>query len=72
MTHTTWYLYGITPQDLEGKEYYEALEFKREHGDRLFKKLYTMDRNNSEDVQMHYVLKALHHTEELINERYAV
>lgn len=70
MNHSTFYLYGITPQDLENKEYFEALEFKREKGKELYRKLYNMDRDNAEDVQLHYVLKALRHTEELINERY--
>lgn len=70
MNHSTFYLYGITTQDLEGKEYFEALEFKRKNGNELYRKLYNMQRDNAEDVQMHYVLKALRHTEELINERY--
>ena len=70
--HSTSYLYGITPQDLIGKEYFEALEFKREAGKSLYAYLYDKRRDNAEDVQMHYVLKALRHTEELIAERTAV
>ncbi len=72
MTHSTFYLYGVLPNELEGMEYFEALEFKKENGKNLYTRLYHMRRDNSEDVQMHYVLKALNHTEDLISERYAV
>lgn len=71
MTHSTFYLYGITPQDLIGKEYFEALEFKKEQGTNLYRRLYHTRRDNAEDVQMHYVLKALKHTQKLLDERTA-
>ena len=72
MQHSTSYLYGISPDDLAGKEYFEALDYKREAGKRLYAYLYDKRRTSDEDVQLHYVLKALRHTEELINERTAI
>ncbi len=72
MTHSTFYLYGILPNELEGMEYFDALEFKKKHCIDLYRRLYHMKRDNAADVQLHYVLKALNHTEALISERYAV
>ena len=72
MNHNTHYLYGITPQDIEDMKYYDALEYKKQQGNKLYKALYYSRRNEREDVQMHYVAKALNHTQKLIDERTAV
>ena len=69
MNHSTEYLYGITPQDLEDMKYFEALEYKKQQGQKLYKSLYDMRRNEREDVRMHYVAKALKHTQKLLDER---
>ncbi len=69
MNHSTEYLYGIPPLHLEDKLYYEALEFKKQQGQKLYKSLYNMRRNDREDVRMHYVSKALKHTQLLLDER---
>lgn len=72
MKHSTFYLYGIYPHQLEGMEYYEALEFKRTNGTKLYNRLYDTDgKTTDEDIQMHYVYKAKELTIYLIDERTA-
>ncbi len=68
MNHSTHFLYGITPQAIEDMKYYEALEYKKQQGQKLYKTLYEMRRNDREDVRMHYVAKALKHTQRLLDE----
>jgi hypothetical protein len=68
--HSTEYLYGIKPAELENKLYFEALQYKKEEGRKLYLKLYdNKDRVWEEDVQFHYVNKAQVHTQSLLDER---
>lgn len=68
--HSTQYLYGIDPAELENKFYFEALEYKRQSGIKLYRLLFlNHDRTDEEDKRMFYVEKALRHTEKLIGER---
>ena len=69
MNHSTEYLYGIKPQDFEDMKYFDALEFKKQQGQKLYKSLYITIRTTREDVRMHYVAKALKHTQKLLDER---
>ena len=72
MKHSTFYIYNIYPDQLEGMEYYEDLEFKLVNGTKLYNRLYTKSRTIDEDIQMHYVYKAKELTSRLIDERTAV
>ena len=69
---TTKYLYSIDASDLEGMEYYTALQHKLAAGTRLYRKLYLKaDKTKEEDDRMFYVAKAQRHTEKLLEERTA-
>ncbi len=67
---TTQYLYGINPSELENKMYFEALQYKHEAGKKLFKDLYyTKNRDEKQEIRYHYVIKAINHTKDLLEER---
>lgn len=66
----TNYLYGIDPKELENKFYFEALDYKRTAGLKLFKKLYFIEkRSEDEAIRLYHVEKAIKHTERLLDER---
>ncbi|NOR57204.1 MAG: hypothetical protein GQ474_01625 [Sulfurimonas sp.] len=70
MTHTTQYLYGIAPIELENKFYFEALAYKKEAGQRLHKALNEDEYTDKEiAVRLFWVRKALKHTQDLLEER---
>ena len=66
---TTQYIYGIDPDELENKYYFEALQYKKEEGIKLYRKLF-LKHNKTEDdtTQMFWVAKGLDHTEKLLDE----
>jgi len=65
----TKYLYSIDPQDLRGKEYTEALKYKKVAGERLYRELFLKhDKTEADHVRMHYIWKAIAHTEKLLEE----
>jgi len=68
--HSTNYLYGIEPKELDNKMYWEALQYKLEAGTRLYRKLFLIPkRNKEEEDRMFYVDKAYNHTKKLLEER---
>lgn len=65
----TSYLYGIEPNDLIGMNYINAIQYKRDKGTQLFKKLYFMhNRTEEEEERLFHVRKAVEHTRKLIEE----
>jgi len=63
---TTEYLYGIKPEELGDKMYWDALEHRITNGMKLFKELYTSGRDQE---RCFWVNKAIEHTRELLRER---
>ena len=66
---TTEYLYGIQPTELDNKFYYEALEYKLDKGSQLYRELYPNSKDKETNDRIFFVLKALDHTRELLEER---
>ena len=71
MRHNTQYLFGINPSELENKFYFEALQYKIDAAKKLHRCLYEL-RNPTpcELDRKFYVIKALRHTERLMEDRY--
>ena len=66
----TQYLFGIEPEELEDKLYYDALRFKLAKVESLHSELYNKPNQSYEDrVRLHNVQKALRHTVDLIAEK---
>jgi len=67
----TEYLYGITPEELEERMYFDALRFKVDAGMKLYKKLLAQkaDYGSEEAIRIFYVEKALSHTKKLLEEK---
>jgi hypothetical protein len=61
----TEYLYGIAPTELDNKEYWEALAFKVNSGQKLYE--YLLE-HGPRDREFH-CFKALSHTKKLLEER---
>ena len=67
---TTQYLYGIEPEELDNKYYFEALKYKLESGSKLYKSLYEIkEQTKKESDRTFWVLDAIDHTRKLIQER---
>ena len=67
---TTQYLYGIEPEELDNKYYFEALKYKLEVGSKLYKSLYKIKKQTKEESdRTFWVLDAIDHTRKLIKER---
>ena len=64
---STWYLYGILPDELLAMPYKVALQFKLDCGKELFKLLYNTDGEKDKDRLFH-VQKAINHTRMLLDE----
>jgi len=68
--HKTEFLYGLIPSDLDNKEYFTALHFKKEAGVKLYRQLFLKpDKTKEDSDRMFYVERAVRHTERLILER---
>jgi len=68
--HTTEYLYGIKPIELEGLDYYSALQYKYNQGVKLYQELYLKENKTEDDnIRLFHVEKAVRHTKKLIDER---
>lgn len=65
---TTEFLYGITPDKLEGLLYFDALELKLKSGEYLYRGLH-LGLVEDIDHRKFYVEKALKHTRKLLAER---
>ncbi len=61
----TVYLYGIEPEELDGKEYWEALRFKTQEGERLYKYL----KEHGPKDREFYCFRALEYTHKLLDEQ---
>ena len=61
----TEYLFGIQPEELDGKEYWEALQYKLDNALILFKGLYVSKEDTDREF---WVSKAMRHTQKLLNE----
>jgi len=69
---STNYLYGILPEELENKMYFEGLVYKREAGVKLCRELFLKHNKTEEDYdRMFFVNKSVEHTEKLLEERTA-
>lgn len=67
---TTEYLFGINPEELDNKFYYEALDYKLQKAKELYNKLYDSGKKDHKTRdRMFYVLEAVDHTRKLIEER---
>jgi len=68
---TTQYLYGIQPNELENKFYYEALQYKLDAAKKLHVELYNLPHSYGDEVhiRLFYVQKAINHTQNLLNEK---
>jgi len=64
-------LYGITPEELENKMYYEALAYKVDAGTELQKELIKKNPpyESDDSRRLFYVEKAIQYTKALINEK---
>ena len=66
---TTQYLYGIEPEELDNKYYFEALKYKLEAGGILYERLYKLEETKEISDRKFWVLDAISHTRKLIKER---
>ena len=67
----TNYLYGIEPIELDGKDYWKALQFKYDESTKLYRRLFLKhDRTDEESHRLFYVGKAQGFTKRLLDERY--
>ncbi len=67
---TTDYLYGINPNELEDKLYFDALRYKYHACTRLYRQLYlTPNKTEEQLVQLFHVGKAQAYTKKLLDER---
>jgi len=68
---TSIYLYNIEAEELDGMEYFTALQYKYDAATKLYKKLFLMhNRTEDQDVQMFHVAAAQKFTKKLLAERY--
>lgn len=70
MARSTQYLYGIDPSEIRDMRYEDALEYKLNHAKDLFARM-TMDRmvkSYEDEERLHYVYKAMRHTQNLLKE----
>jgi len=66
---TTMYLFGCTPAVFQHKLYEEALKAKLEYGTKHYRRLFLKhDKTEDEQIQLHWVAKAVRHTEKLLEE----
>ncbi|MBD3842564.1 MAG: hypothetical protein IE909_11910 [Campylobacterales bacterium] len=67
LRHTSKYLYGVRARDFKDMKYKEALKYKLNSAKFLVKHLMVQD-TVTDRQRLHYVLKAMKHTERLIME----
>lgn len=66
--HSTMYLFGIEPHELEDMSYPLALRYKKDMGKELYYLLADVEPEFQDEVRMFWILDAIKHTEKLLNE----